>query len=264
MSEHAMPDPAPSTNGLFEIIRTTRSMRRLKPEPVPHDLIRKIVQAALCAPRGGNMLRALRGEHGRRKQAEDGDLLQVRVGRAGCTEVSDSLSGGRPRHCRRLRYRARESDLDVANKLLINPLLLEAWQRYFSPAAARRRAAGRGASRRLRRLRRSGGGCLPYQARRGRAIVTTLQGGKEHSYQLLFAGDTDFTGNMGNVVDCHEWVAPRFPVLIETRDYPPCVTREGPESKGWPLIDRPNGMQFVTKDDQTITLTLHSGESRLR
>ena len=57
MSEHAMPDPAPGTNGLFEIIRTTRSMRRLKPEPVPHDLIRKIVQAALCAPRGGNMLR---------------------------------------------------------------------------------------------------------------------------------------------------------------------------------------------------------------
>ncbi len=93
---------------------------------------------------------------------------------------------------------------------------------------------------------------------RATAIGTTLQAGKEHSYQLLFAGDTDFTGNMGNVVDCDEWVAPHFPVLIETRDYPPCVRREGSESNGWPLINRANGMQFVTKDSKTITLTLHS------
>src|ERR1700739_4445809 len=73
---------------------------------------------------------------------------------------------------------------------------------------------------------------------RATAIVTTLQAGKEHSYQLLLAGDTDFTGNMGNVVDCRDWVAPRFPVLIETRDYPPCVTRENPESKGWTLTNK--------------------------
>ena len=30
---------------LFEIMQTTRSMRRLKPDPVPDELIRKILEA---------------------------------------------------------------------------------------------------------------------------------------------------------------------------------------------------------------------------
>jgi hypothetical protein len=38
---------------LFEIIRTTRSMRLLKPDPVPNELIRKILEAGVCAPSGG-------------------------------------------------------------------------------------------------------------------------------------------------------------------------------------------------------------------
>ena len=41
--------------GLFDIIATTRSMRRLKPDPVPEELIRRILEAAVCAPSGGNM-----------------------------------------------------------------------------------------------------------------------------------------------------------------------------------------------------------------
>jgi len=50
--------PTPTTDtGLFEIIRTTRSMRRLKPDPVPADLIRQILDAGVCAPSGGNMQR---------------------------------------------------------------------------------------------------------------------------------------------------------------------------------------------------------------
>jgi nitroreductase len=40
---------------LFEIIRTTRSMRRLKPDAVPPVLIRQILEAGTCAPSGGNM-----------------------------------------------------------------------------------------------------------------------------------------------------------------------------------------------------------------
>jgi nitroreductase len=50
-----MPEKTASTTDLFEIIRTTRSMRRLKPDPVPNDLIRKILEAGVCAPSGGNM-----------------------------------------------------------------------------------------------------------------------------------------------------------------------------------------------------------------
>ncbi len=42
---------------LFEIMRTTRSMRRLKPDAVPNELIRKILEAGTCAPSGGNMQR---------------------------------------------------------------------------------------------------------------------------------------------------------------------------------------------------------------
>ena len=42
---------------LFEIISTTRSMRRLKTDPVPHGLVRKILEAGVCAPSGGNMQR---------------------------------------------------------------------------------------------------------------------------------------------------------------------------------------------------------------
>lgn len=39
---------------LFDAIRTTRAMRRLKPDPVPDELIREILEAAICAPSGGD------------------------------------------------------------------------------------------------------------------------------------------------------------------------------------------------------------------
>jgi hypothetical protein len=44
MTEHA---DAPDKADLFDIIRTTRSMRRLKPDPVPNELIRKILEAGV-------------------------------------------------------------------------------------------------------------------------------------------------------------------------------------------------------------------------
>jgi nitroreductase len=49
--------PEVNDAGLFEIIGTTRSMRRLKPDPVPDALIRQILEAGVCAPSGGNMQR---------------------------------------------------------------------------------------------------------------------------------------------------------------------------------------------------------------
>lgn len=39
---------------LFDIIFTTRAMRRLKPDPVPPELIEKILRAGQAAPNGGN------------------------------------------------------------------------------------------------------------------------------------------------------------------------------------------------------------------
>ena len=52
-----MSDAATNTADLFDIIRTTRSMRRLKPDWVPNELIRKILEAGVCTPSGGNMQR---------------------------------------------------------------------------------------------------------------------------------------------------------------------------------------------------------------
>ncbi len=39
---------------VFEAIYTTRAMRRLKPDPVPDDLVWKVLDAAIRAPSGGN------------------------------------------------------------------------------------------------------------------------------------------------------------------------------------------------------------------
>ena len=44
----------PDSTDLFEIIHTTRAMRRLKPDPVPDALIRRILEAGQCAPNGSN------------------------------------------------------------------------------------------------------------------------------------------------------------------------------------------------------------------
>jgi nitroreductase len=44
-------------NDVFEIMQTTRSMRRLKPDPVPDELIKKILEAGACAANGGNTQR---------------------------------------------------------------------------------------------------------------------------------------------------------------------------------------------------------------
>ena len=52
-----MTDSAPAEPGIFEILHTTRAMRRLKPDPVPDALIRQILEAGLSAANGGNFQR---------------------------------------------------------------------------------------------------------------------------------------------------------------------------------------------------------------
>ena len=46
-----------ATTDVFEVIHTMRAMRRLKPDPVPDELIRKILLAGQAAPSGGNTQR---------------------------------------------------------------------------------------------------------------------------------------------------------------------------------------------------------------
>src|SRR5207249_2383881 len=40
--------------GVFEIIYSTRAMRRLKPDPIPEETLKKIVDAGTRAASGGN------------------------------------------------------------------------------------------------------------------------------------------------------------------------------------------------------------------
>ena len=47
----------PEGTDIFEIIHTMRAMRRLKPDPVPDELIRKILLAGQAAASGGNTQR---------------------------------------------------------------------------------------------------------------------------------------------------------------------------------------------------------------
>ncbi len=46
-----------ASTDLFDIMHTTRAMRRLKPDPVPEALIRKILEAGAAAANGGNAQR---------------------------------------------------------------------------------------------------------------------------------------------------------------------------------------------------------------
>src|SRR4051812_38089218 len=39
---------------VYEVLYTTRSMRRLKPDPIPLDVQARILDAAIRAPSGGN------------------------------------------------------------------------------------------------------------------------------------------------------------------------------------------------------------------
>jgi nitroreductase len=38
----------------FDVVTTQRAIRRLKPDPIPEAVLRQIMDAAICAPSGGN------------------------------------------------------------------------------------------------------------------------------------------------------------------------------------------------------------------
>ncbi len=68
-------EPVPD---LYEVLSTTRAVRRLKPDPIPDAVLRRVLQAAAWAPSGGNRQgwrviavrdRGVLAELGRRYQA---------------------------------------------------------------------------------------------------------------------------------------------------------------------------------------------------
>src|SRR2546426_1185760 len=41
--------------GIYETMRTQRAVRRLRPDPIPDDVLRRVLEAASWAPTGGNV-----------------------------------------------------------------------------------------------------------------------------------------------------------------------------------------------------------------
>ncbi len=95
------------------------------------------------------------------------------------------------------------------------------------------------------------------QVGRGSAVVTRRDKGKEHSYLLLYEGDVDQTGDIGQVIDCGDWLAPRLPILIQTSSYPNCKVRagEGASRPRMSLTVKGIAEQFVTTDRDVISIT---------
>jgi hypothetical protein len=81
--------------------------------------------------------------------------------------------------------------------------------------------------------------------RGGTAIVTRRDAGKEHSYELFPAGDTDMTGDAGSVGDCHPWVAPHLPFIVVIH---PCT------GTGAGRLMGNGGLHFTTADKSIIQL----------
>jgi len=78
------------------------------------------------------------------------------------------------------------------------------------------------------------------------AVVTRRDTAPARSYLIIFAADQ--FGDI--VVDCQQWIAPRIPIWIETREYPPCR-----RSKGEPYINvrsKDNGFEFTTAQGDVI------------
>jgi hypothetical protein len=86
------------------------------------------------------------------------------------------------------------------------------------------------------------------------AIVTRRDPGKVHSYRLFFKGDMDPNGETGFVIDCHAWVAPRLPFLLEVANYPPCniLSEDVYKDRRWMLFRRGPFIEFGTDGLSTI------------
>ena len=69
--------------GLFEAMYTMRAIRKFKPDPVPDDVLRRVLEAAGQAPSGGNRqpwrFMVIRSKEGKKKVSELALLAQQRA-----------------------------------------------------------------------------------------------------------------------------------------------------------------------------------------
>ena len=118
MTDHTRPD-------LFEVMSTCRALRRLRPDPVPDAVVRRLVEAANHAPSGRNLQRArwivVRDPEQRR---HIGDLNR----RASLDHATAERDAGRelPRHDRERRQRMWDAVLWQAEHMHEAPVIIVA------------------------------------------------------------------------------------------------------------------------------------------
>ena len=93
-----MPHNVPLSSDVFDVMHKMRAMRRLKPDPVPDELIFKILAAGQAAASGGNTQRwKFLVLEGCRDQKEGGARASTRS----CSTKSSGLVTRREPRCRR-------------------------------------------------------------------------------------------------------------------------------------------------------------------
>ncbi len=115
---------------LFDAMSTQRSMRRLKPDPVPESVIRQILDLAICAPSGGNrqgwsfvVVRdaAKRARLGELYRQAWGELLKLPYYAAASQAPPDSLAGRMLASARHLSEHLGEAPVLVLACIALDP-----------------------------------------------------------------------------------------------------------------------------------------------
>ncbi|HIG00845.1 MAG TPA: nitroreductase family protein [Myxococcales bacterium] len=90
--------------GLYEAMQTLRAVRRLRPDPIPDEILRRVLEAASWAPTGGNVQpwRAIVVRDPGRKQALgklylDGWNVYAKGHRAQLADAPDNIRAGQAR-----------------------------------------------------------------------------------------------------------------------------------------------------------------------
>ena len=114
----------------FGIVTTQRAMRRLKPDPIPDAALRQIMDAAICAPSGGNrqgwsflVIRdpARRARLGELYREAWGELMKVPYYAAAMTEPPDSAAGKMLASARHLGEHLGEAPVLILACIAIDP-----------------------------------------------------------------------------------------------------------------------------------------------
>ena len=114
----------------FGVVTTQRAMRRLKPDPIPEAALRQIMDAAICAPSGGNrqgwsflVIRdpARRARLGELYREAWGELVKVPYYAAAMKEPHDSAAGKMLASARHLGEHLGEAPVLILACIAIDP-----------------------------------------------------------------------------------------------------------------------------------------------